>query len=569
MSWTILDSVLDDIDRALAEPRPEQGGALLMHAAMPQTIVRFLHDPDAEVSSVSYRCSASLARVVAALEGNSGFRLAGIAHSHPAGIDSPSSQDERAFLQTLSRNPWMGHLLVPIVTQTAARLDHETSTEHGKVSWYEARSLGNRVEVREAEVRIMPLARDLRELTTALGVTCEEPQFVLVEGLGYAMVALGAAVDRLGREISHILIPPAYPWQAPLALVRDLGGGETRPVALGWDLSEPAARRLVKSCAEFFGGDRSTQKPNDLTSRTAGMLAPLQPVSALIVGAGSVGSFIAEVLARHGVGRLTLVDPDIVEPANLSRTTYEWSDVGDSKVAALERRLRRIRPDAHIDGHACDVASLGSEWVAENVESHDVVVCATDDMAAQGMLNAFAWHAGTPAVFPAVYREARAGEIVISVPRPSGVCWRCTVLGSVETTAGERPHDYGTGRIAAATALGADVWTLSAVASKLVLSLLHISAGGDGPLASFVASPLAWGTTLLQVATSPKWGVFETWFSSAPGQWAYQSVWSTPTGDAQCPVCGNHPTSPRIDRALREQDRQRLFELIGPERGEP
>ena len=241
---------------------------------------------------------------------------------------------------------------------------------------------------------------------------------------------------------------------------------------------------------------------------------------------------------------------------------YTAADVGLAKVDALRARALSINPAIDAIALRSDITGLGEERLTELVQDHDVVVSATDDMMAQELLNAFAWHAGTPAIFPAIYRGARAGEVVMSVPREGGVCWRCAVLGSIAHTDGERPHDYGTGRLVAATALGADVWTVSAAAAKLALALLHVTARGDGPLATFIGRPLAWGSTLLQFATSPAWAPFDSFFGGVPGQWAYQSVWMTPTGDKACPVCGSEPTQPRISRVLRADDRLRLLRLI-------
>ena len=177
------------------------------------------------------------------------------------------------------------------------------------------------------------------------------------------------------------------------------------------------------------------------------------------------------------------------------------------------------------------------------------VVGATDDVRTHLSLNAFAWSAGVPAVYPGIYLAGRAGEIVLSVPREGGVCWRCTILGAASATDGLKPHDYGTGRTAV-SALGSDVWAISSVASKMCLGLLDIVAGANGELSHLVAVPLARGSTLVQMSTTSNWTYFPTLFDNVPGQWAVQSVWCTPTGEESCPVCGHNPIPASLGRSV-------------------
>lgn len=76
-------------------------------------------------------------------------------------------------------------------------------------------------------------------------------------------------------------------------------------------------------------------------------LESLASVRVGIAGAGGLGSNCAMLLARSGVRAFTLADFDIVDASNLNRQFYFAEDVGQSKVAALGRNLRRI--DAGLD----------------------------------------------------------------------------------------------------------------------------------------------------------------------------------------------------------------------------
>lgn len=69
----------------------------------------------------------------------------------------------------------------------------------------------------------------------------------------------------------------------------------------------------------------------------------------LVVGLGGVGSFAAEFIARAGVGTMTIVDGDVVDPSNRNRQLPALStNHGEYKVDIMEKRLLAINPDLHI-----------------------------------------------------------------------------------------------------------------------------------------------------------------------------------------------------------------------------
>jgi len=80
-----------------------------------------------------------------------------------------------------------------------------------------------------------------------------------------------------------------------------------------------------------------------------------------IAGAGGLGSALAIALARLSVGRLIIVDFDVVEPSNLNRQQYNCSQIGMLKVAALKENLESINPYIDVITHADRV-------VADNIE---------------------------------------------------------------------------------------------------------------------------------------------------------------------------------------------------------
>lgn len=78
-------------------------------------------------------------------------------------------------------------------------------------------------------------------------------------------------------------------------------------------------------------------------------LKKLQTKKVMICGVGGVGSFVAEALARSGIGNITLIDYDVVEPSNLNRQLMSnKNNIGEDKVVVLKRRLEEIS-DCNVD----------------------------------------------------------------------------------------------------------------------------------------------------------------------------------------------------------------------------
>ncbi|HVP66208.1 MAG TPA: ThiF family adenylyltransferase [Anaeromyxobacteraceae bacterium] len=100
----------------------------------------------------------------------------------------------------------------------------------------------------------------------------------------------------------------------------------------------------------------------DRNARLLGLEAVerLRAAHVVVLGLGGVGSFAAEALARVGVGRLTLVDGERVDPTNANRQLHALDgEFGRFKAEVLAERLRRAAPEALIEG-ACEAYSEAS-----------------------------------------------------------------------------------------------------------------------------------------------------------------------------------------------------------------
>ena len=114
-----------------------------------------------------------------------------------------------------------------------------------------------------------------------------------------------------------------------------------------------------------------------------------------VIGVGGVGSWVAEALARSGIGALTLIDPDHVAESNINRQVHALdATLGMAKVQAMAGRIREIHP-------ACEVEGV-EEFVTEDnapellVEAYDYVVDAIDNTRAKAALAVHSLRAGLP-----------------------------------------------------------------------------------------------------------------------------------------------------------------------------
>ena len=102
-----------------------------------------------------------------------------------------------------------------------------------------------------------------------------------------------------------------------------------------------------------------------------------------IAGLGGLGSHVATALARTGVGRLHLVDFDVVEPSNLNRQTYRLSQLGLPKTEALRREIADIAPYCEV---VTDQVRVDAANAATLFADDDIVCEAFDAPEAKAML---------------------------------------------------------------------------------------------------------------------------------------------------------------------------------------
>jgi len=102
-----------------------------------------------------------------------------------------------------------------------------------------------------------------------------------------------------------------------------------------------------------------------------------------VIGAGTVGSLSIMQLVRMGAYRFNVIDNDTVECSNLSRTAYDYADIGRKKVVAMENRILSVNPHAKIEPVHADVRNLPDSKVLELANKSTVCLIAIDDVMCQ------------------------------------------------------------------------------------------------------------------------------------------------------------------------------------------
>ncbi len=146
----------------------------------------------------------------------------------------------------------------------------------------------------------------------------------------------------------------------------------------------------------------------------------LKDARVLMVGAGGLGSPIGLYLAAAGVGRLGIVEADVVDVTNLQRQVLHGTkDVGRKKVESARDRIRDVNPHVEVVPHE---AWLTSENALEIIAQYDLVVDGTDNFATRYLVNDACVLLGKPNVYGSIFRFEGQSTVFCTAEGP---CYRC------------------------------------------------------------------------------------------------------------------------------------------------
>lgn len=141
---------------------------------------------------------------------------------------------------------------------------------------------------------------------------------------------------------------------------------------------------------------------------------------ALVVGAGGLGSPVLAYLAAAGVGRIGIVDDDVVDETNLQRQTiFATHDIGQRKAHVATERVAAINPNVNVDTYAL---RLDEGNARDLVRPYDVVLDCTDRFSTRYLINDACVLENKPDVYASIFRFD--GQVSV-FHHDGGPCYRC------------------------------------------------------------------------------------------------------------------------------------------------
>ena len=176
------------------------------------------------------------------------------------------------------------------------------------------------------------------------------------------------------------------------------------------------------STLPFLGNEEIARYSRHLILPEVGMEGQrkLKAASVLCVGAGGLGSPLALYLAAAGVGRIGIVDFDVVDASNLQRQVlHGTSMVGRPKLESARHRLHDLNPHVQVDTYA---EALTSENALRILADYDVVVDGTDNFPTRYLVNDACVLLGKPNVYGSIFRFEGQASVF---NHDGGPCYRC------------------------------------------------------------------------------------------------------------------------------------------------
>jgi adenylyltransferase/sulfurtransferase len=178
-----------------------------------------------------------------------------------------------------------------------------------------------------------------------------------------------------------------------------------------------------------LSADRASLSQNEVARYSRHLIMPevgmdgqkrLKASSVLLIGAGGLGSPLGLYLAAAGIGRIGLVDFDVVDFSNLQRQVLHGTpDVGRPKLQSAKDRLTAINPEVRLDLYETRLTSANAFPI---IEPYDIVIDGTDNFPTRYLVNDACVLLKKPNVYGSIFRFD--GQASVFWP-PHGPCYRC------------------------------------------------------------------------------------------------------------------------------------------------
>jgi adenylyltransferase/sulfurtransferase len=147
-----------------------------------------------------------------------------------------------------------------------------------------------------------------------------------------------------------------------------------------------------------------------------------------LVGGGGVGGEIGEGLVRKGVGELVILDPDVVEPSNLSRQLFYAADLKKNKTLCLAKNLSR---EGFFDTRITGYGMRFEDAVEQGIDlTGSIAIVGVDNTQGRIAASAYYLHHNMPVIFTAV--DEAANHAYVFVQEPGKSCFACLFPNSVD-----------------------------------------------------------------------------------------------------------------------------------------
>ena len=201
--------------------------------------------------------------------------------------------------------------------------------------------------------------------------------------------------------------------------------GLTLPLTLGGFFQDDSAPVYVfiESMTVELSNEEISRYSRHLILPEVGMSGQkkLKATKVLCVGTGGLGSPISMYLAAAGIGKIGIVDFDVVDYSNLQRQIiHSTDDVGRPKVDSGKETLNSINPQVEVVVHE---TMLTSDNAMEIIEQYDIVVDGTDNFPTRYLTNDACVLLNKPNVYGSIFRFE--GQASVFAPGLGGPCYRC------------------------------------------------------------------------------------------------------------------------------------------------
>jgi molybdopterin-synthase adenylyltransferase len=176
-----------------------------------------------------------------------------------------------------------------------------------------------------------------------------------------------------------------------------------------------------------------------------------------IIGIGALGTAASEVLARAGIGKITMIDDDVVKLTNLQRQLlFDESDIGTMKAKAAAEKLKKINSTIRVESY---LVRVNKKNISKLVGKPDVILDCTDRMESRFIINEYCLNNKLPWIHGAALKHS--GQIMVfNFRKKNQPCFSCAFGNSISTETADTSGILAATTVTTATAQATEAMKL-------------------------------------------------------------------------------------------------------------